>query len=219
MGFSDNEYIAREEGEFSADDWSEADWRRYLTQIDVETTLFLKKFVQLRHIINHLDLIALQMGWTQQEDNSIEAIMQKRWREGPQTLHKHPVYIVTHGLYHFLYKNWELYQECSPDLNPQISWIYARLLGSGEHDALLGIACMDVDDPVLAICHFKSALQSINYGMGLIQKAPETSEKAGLLLHDAILACFDLREVWLRVMANCRDIGREEDEDADDGSG
>ncbi|MDR3143334.1 MAG: hypothetical protein LBT57_00545 [Puniceicoccales bacterium] len=215
MGF-EGEYGARDGGEFSADDWNEADWRRYLTQIDVETTLFLKKFVQLRQIINHLDLIALQMGWTQQEDNSIEAILQKRWREGPQTLHKHPVYIVTHGLYHFLYKNWELYQECSGDQNLQMSWVYARLLGSGEHDALLGIACMDADDPVLAICHFKSALQSINYSMGLIQKAPGNSEKAKLLLQDAILACFDLREVWLRVMTNCRDIEKDDENDEDE---
>jgi hypothetical protein len=216
MNFFDNEYTAHDDDDSCADNWNEADWRRYLTQIDVETTLFLKKFVQLRHIINHLDLIALQMGWTQQEDNSIEAIIQKRWREDPQTLHKHPVYIVTHGLYHFLYKNWELYQETIAEFNPQVSWIYARLLAMGEHNALLGIACMDTDDPVLAICHFKSSLQSVNHSMGLLQKAPSPSEKAKALLHDAILACFDLREVWLRVMANCRNVDKEEDDDDDE---
>ena len=215
MNFFDNEYIAKDDDDFASDNWNETDWRRYLTQIDVETTLFLKKFIQLRHIINHLDLIAIQMGWTQQEDHSIEAIIQKRWREGPQTLHKHPVYIVTHGLYHFLYKNWELYQESMPQFNPQISWIYARLLAIGEHNALLGIACMDAEDLVLAICHFKSALQSVNHSMGLIQKAPSSSEKATILIHDAVLACFDLREVWLRVMANCRDIEKNDDDDGE----
>jgi hypothetical protein len=217
MNFSDNGYVARDDDDPASDDWNETNWRRYLTQIDVESTLFLKKFVQLRHIINHLDLIALQMGWTQQEDHSIEAIIQKRWREGPQTLHKHPVYIVTHGLYHFLYKNWELYQESIPSFHSQISWIYARLLAIGEHNALLGIVCMDMDNPVLAICHFKSALQSVNHSMSLIQKAPRPSEKTKMLLHDAVLACFDLREVWLRVMANCRNTEKDEDE-SDDGN-
>jgi hypothetical protein len=55
-------------------------------------------------------------------------------------------------------------------VDPQLCWVYGRILHTGERDAIFALSCMDAGDDNLALCHFKSALKSINYTMDIIQK-------------------------------------------------
>ena len=205
----DNDYSFDDEGDFF-NTWSEKDWKQYITKNDLQVSLFLSLFVSSRNIVNHLDHIAVQMGWAQNQEGSFP---QKFFRDHqPNTIHTHPVLTITRGLYHFLSKNWEIFLESSKTTDVKLCWTYAQLLNHGERNALLGIACMNAGDESLAVCHFKNALQILNFTMDLIQKIPKETLKANVIFHDALTACFDLREVWIKVMESCKNPEPEDDE-------
>lgn len=215
MGDFDHIYNFDDE-EFFNSQWSEKDWKLYIEKADLQISLFLNLFVSSRNIVNHLDHIATQMGWAKSDTNN--SLIRKLFsdRKDPTTIHTHPVTTVTRGLYHFLMKNWEIYLNTSQTTDVKLCWDYAQLLNNGERNALLGISCMNAGDDALAICHFKNALQILNFTMDLIQKIPKETLKINVIFHDALTACFDLREVWIKVMESCKNQDSDEDEEEDD---
>ena len=210
-----------EDDEFFYSQWSEKDWRLYLEKADLQVSLFLNLFVSSRNIINHMEHIAIQMGWAKNDRESFPGNFFRN-KNDPETIHTHPVTTVTRGLYHFLSKNWEIYLDSSKNIDLKLCWLYAQLLNNGERNALYGISCMNAGDESLAICHFKNALQILNFTMDLIQKILKYTLKINVIFHDALVACFDLREVWLRVMESCKNHeeseGGDEDDDERDGN-
>jgi hypothetical protein len=212
-----------EDEEFFYSQWSEKDWKLYLEKADLQVSLFLNLFVSSRNIVNHMEHIAIQMGWIKKGRESFPGNF-FRSKNDPDTIHTHPVTTVTRGLYHFLSKNWEIYLESSKTADIKLCWLYAQLLNNGERNALYGISCMNAGDESLAICHFKNALQILNFTMDLIQKISKDTLKINIIFHDALVACFDLREVWLKVMESCKnpeeneEEGEEEEEEEDNGN-
>ena len=79
----------------------------------------------------------------------------------------------------------------------------------GQHQMIMAINATDTGDLPLALVHMKRALGAINYSIGLTAGLP-----AGVRLssaeaaHDLEATLFDLREVCLRVMADCRWDGK-----------
>ena len=83
------------------------------------------------------------------------------------------------------------------------------------------ISALDFGDYAMAISLFKRALRDLNLTMSTL--APEACTHSRALSHyreEAVPRLFDLREVWLRVMGECREElarpsedGDEEDED------
>ena len=74
-----------------------------------------------------------------------------------------------------------------------------------EHQMIMAINATDTGDMALALVHMKRGLSAINYSIGLLAQIPtearlssaeSSSELEGTL--------FDLREICLRVMADCR---------------
>ena len=189
--------------DFFPDHWSEMDWKNYLGKFDLQVSLFLSLFVSSRNIVNHLDLIGIQMGWCKSQDDEFPNNFFNKPSD-PTTIHSHPVTVVTRALYHFLSKNWELYMENTKNIEANLSWTYGNLLHHGERNALLGIASMHEGDNVLAVCHLKNALQVLNLTIETIHKTKKYTLKANILFQDALIACFDLREVWIKVMESCK---------------
>lgn len=211
MGEFDNDYTF-DGDDFSGGNWSEKDWKEYLGKVDLQISLFLHLFVSSRNIINHLDLIAIQMGWCKSQSSVFPQDLFEK-KEEPFTIHSHPVAVVTRGLYHFLSKNWEIYMKENPDVDAKLCWLYSNLLHHGERNAILAIACMDEGDDFLSVCHFKNALQVLNFTLETIPKIPKNSTKSKVLFQDALIACFDLREVWIKVMETCKNNDNEDEED------
>ncbi|UPA28323.1 MAG: hypothetical protein LW808_003400 [Verrucomicrobiota bacterium] len=211
MSDFDDAYRFDDEEDFNAT-WSEKDWKQYIAKNDLQVSLFLNLFVSSRNIVNHMDHIALQMGWVKGEDDA--SFVKKIFHDAkePNTIHTHPVTTITRGLYHFLTKNWEIYLESSKTTDVKLCWTYAQLLNNGERSALFGISCMDAGDDFLAVCHFKNALQILNLTMDIIQKIPKETLKINVVFHDALIACFDLREVWIKVMESCKNQESEDDD-------
>jgi hypothetical protein len=105
--------------------------------------------------------------------------------------------------------------ESSKTANVKLCSLYGQLLNNGERNALYAISCMNAGDESLAVCHFKNALQILNFTMEIIQKVPKATPKIDAIFRDALIACFDLREIWIRVMESCKNP-EDEDEDEDD---
>lgn len=228
-GFSDGDWDAHEELA-----WSEFDWQRYLHRNEAEIREFLGLYHRLRHLPEHLDEIARRMGWDaadwspsdedddDDDDDEDSIVTPPAVNEGsasqastpdpmePYTVHKHPVYIVTRGLYQHLNHIWELYFNKQHNLIKPI--FISRLINSlhaGEVNALMAINSIDMGDFNLAVCHFKNALGALNHSMSMIQQLPAGTPRVLRTFQTEFLTgLFDLREVWLRVMTDCRDEER-----------
>ncbi len=231
---SNFEYEGSPEGEW--DDrgelvWNEFDWQQYLKRAKEEIGRFISFYAQLTDRPDRLDLIAHKMGWDQDDWSvkdldwdEVEGENHQSRRSGddaeaegeseiedsdtdPYTLHRHPVFIVTRGLYYYLKRSWELAMIRHPTgFSPDMSWRYGSSLHQGEMDSILALQALDMGDFALAVCHLKSALGAINQSLSILQNLPgNNSVKLGSMCRQARIRLFDQREVCLRIMRDCRD--------------
>jgi hypothetical protein len=215
--FSDGDWDDR--GELS---WNEFDWQRYLKHHDAETVRFLDHYQRLKSRPEHLDEVALQMGWDAEdwcpgneafdasETTQEPAEAAEAEDPDPYTIHKHPVFIATQALYLHLHSLWRQYIAAHQKLvSPLLAWQLSSSLHRGEMDAVLAVNALDLGDYNLTVCHLKNGLAALNQSLNLIHELPVGSLKANaFILREAQTALFDLREIWLRLMNECREEGR-----------
>jgi hypothetical protein len=202
--------------------WNEHDWQQFLKRNQQEIARFLSHYRNLSKVPNHLDEIAHQMGWDIEEWSALDSNPLDgeghsvcdnldRIREDedidPYTIHRHPVFIVTHGLFALLQQSWNRALKHRPDaFTASLAWDYAGSLHRGESNAVLSIQALDMGDLALAVCHLKFALSALNDSLRLIQHLPHGTHKfLQSLKNESQVWLFDLREVWLRVMRDCRE--------------
>lgn len=206
--------------EFSSNEinWSETQWRNYLNGSDRDTARFLSIYDSVKDQPNHLDEVATQMGWDVEDISMTDefSFMEldedemgdlEEARDGaPYTLHRHPVFVVTRALYYALHQNWEQFMAQNPHaLPPKLCWDYAKSLHQAEMNVLLSIQALDLGDFGLSICHLKNSLFALNQSMALMNQIrhPNT-EYLEHFLNENRIRLFDLRELWIRVMGDCR---------------
>lgn len=214
-GFSEGDWDSHEELA-----WNEFDWQQYLKSNEREIAEFLAHYHRLKHRPYHLDEIARILGWDMQDwslgdldDDDEEDEGTMREDDGgldPYTIHKHPVYVVTHGLYLHLFQCWEHFTaQNHKTLSPILAGRFPASLHAGELNAFMAINALDMGDFNLAICHLKNALAAVNHTMSLLQQLSIKNQRVQSLFHaDCMGVLFDLREVWLRVMHDCREEER-----------
>ncbi|WOO41198.1 hypothetical protein [Rubellicoccus peritrichatus] len=217
-GYSDGEWESHEELA-----WNEFDWQHYLKNNEREIADFLAHYHRLKHRPDHLDEIARVMGWdmeewTPGELNDPEAGEAEDAKEDedfiePYTVHKHPVYIVTHGLYQHLFQCWEHFTaQHHRSLSPILAGRLPASLHAGEINAVMGITALDMGDFNLTVCHLKNALSALNHTMTLIKQVSlKNTRHEALFQAECMGVLFDLREVWLRVMNDCREEEKRQD--------
>ncbi|HTB62328.1 MAG TPA: hypothetical protein VK737_01965 [Opitutales bacterium] len=227
--FSESEWEDR--GELA---WNEFDWQQYLKQNEQEIARFLALYLEHRHKPDRLDEVARHMGWGEQEwapgdaaaklddkapsasmpfatpDSGADATADEEDGEEvikPYTIHKHPVFIATRGLNQHLSHVWEHFIANGKDMgvNPSLAWKFASSLHVGELNSVMAIHALDFGDFTLTICHLKNALSAVNHSLSLLHAMPLGNNRAhGQFFRDVQSALFDLREIWLRVMSDCR---------------
>jgi hypothetical protein len=208
---SDNEWEDR--GDVA---WNEFDWERYLREQDKAIRCYADFYEKLIDRTDRIDVVAEKMGWDnaeiiEEEDPTEEALaefddsIEFEDTDGVYTLHKNPVYIATKGLFLGLNKEWTKLCAEGKSLPAPLAISYVTSLHQGEELAMHGIHALEFGDYAMAISLLKRALSCINSSMGLINadKAklhPELSAYTPL----AYPRLFDLREIWLRVINECR---------------
>jgi hypothetical protein len=87
----------------------------------------------------------------------------------------------------------------------------------GEEQATLAIQALDFGDYALSISLFKRALRDLNQSFSLLSEKKFDENKFVVSARDDYFPkLFDLREIWLRVMNECREeLERPSDEDED----
>lgn len=206
--------------EFSSNDlnWSETQWRNYLNGSDRDTARFLSIYNSVKDKPNHLDEVATLMGWDAEDISMTDEFSfmdieedvpadDDEAREGaPYTLHRHPVFVVTRSLYRYLHQSWEHFMVQNPQsVSPKLAWDYAGSLHQAEMNVLLSIQALDLGDFGLSICHLKNSLSALNHSFALLNelKHPNPAYLENFR-NEVRIRMFDLRELWIRVMGDCR---------------
>ena len=190
--------------------WTEIEWERYLAEHEDNVRDYLRHYDALALTPDRIDEVARRLGWEMEPEEEVEGDpdaldggFETEWE--PYTLHRNPVYIATRALYVSLVANWERIAAQPGRVSPALGLTFQGSLYRGRENALQAVQALDLGDYALAICFFKRALREVNDSLarlGSPDVAPGTL--LGRYRDFALPRLFDLREIWLRVMAECR---------------
>ena len=78
-------------------------------------------------------------------------------------------------------------------------------MADGERHSLLAANSLDLGDYLLAVCHLKKAHAALNESLRINRLFSHQSNKVlEEYFKETNLRLHDLREIWLRVMHDCR---------------
>ena len=208
-GGSDNQWEDR--GDLA---WNEFDWERYLREQDEAVTRYLRFYESCKQPADRIDYVAEKMNWGQEtwNDESSPETAAETEDDGVEetdevyTLHKNPIFIATKAIYRSLHRSWQALAADGGKVPQPMAVAMLGSLHQGEDHAVQAIHALDFGDYAMAISLFKRALSALNGSLALLN-ADSVNRHRHLLAwrEDAILRFFDLREIWLRVIAECRD--------------
>ena len=199
--------------------WTEADWLKYLASQETAVREYIKHYDQLPASMQRIDEAARLMGWELAEDpaamgaedaKEIEVVdeLEEDVFEGdwdPYTLHRNPVYISTRALYLSLLAHWERVAVQPGRVPPALGITLQALLYRGNEQALQAVQALEMGDYTLAVLLFKKALRELNLTLTRLNEPDATATPLAVRFREyAMPRLFDLREIWLRVMNECR---------------
>lgn len=194
--------------------WNEFDWERYLRDQEEVIHRYLGFYEAFRTNADRIDLVAEQMGWQSpeaaDEEGADEAPAEED--ESPEfseddvyTLHKNPVFIATKALYLGLRRPWEFLAADPKRVPTPLAFSFIASLHRGEEQAVQAVHALDFGDYAMAVSLFKRALGALNGSLALLNAESSMAHAAVRdYREDALPRLFDLREVWLRVIEECR---------------
>ncbi len=214
----DNEWEDR--GELA---WNEFDWERYLRAQDEAIHRYLGFYEAFRSRDDRIDLVAAQMGWEPAaEDEEPEAETEEDEAETAEfasqeevyTLHKNPVFVATKAIVLSIKRPWEILASQPGKLTPSLAVSYLAAVHRSEDYAMQAIHALDFGDYAMAISLLKRSLGALNDSLNLLSGEAAAAQPAVRdYAAEAKIRLFDLREVWLRVIAECRrELGRAVDD-------
>lgn len=209
---SENEWDDR--GELA---WNEFDWEQYLRHQDELIHRYIGFYEQMEGRPDRLDEVAQRMRWDDDSwstDNEFsfppelgdptgEALAESDAE--PYTLHKNPVFVATKSIFLTLIRGWERTAEHADRVPQSLALSFHSALHRAEQQAMFSISALDFGDYAMAISLLKRALQELNQCFALLN-ADAAPTKAMIRYQDyATPRLFDMREIWLRVMSDCRE--------------
>jgi hypothetical protein len=175
---------------------------------------YIKHYDQLPANMDRIDEAARRMGWElagppeaydaeESDDDDDDDIFDGDW--DPYTLHRNPVYISTRALYLSLIGHWERAAAQPGRIPPALGISLQALLYRGNEQALQAVQALEMGDYTLAVVLFKRALQQLNLTLARLNgEDAGATPLASRYKEYATPRLFDLREIWLRVMNECR---------------
>jgi len=214
-GLSDNDWD--ESWDFA---WTEFDWEKHLLEQDKALHRYLSHYEKVIERTDRIDEVAHLMGWDQdgwtnddgegsapESPDSDESDRASPPAYDPYTIQKHPVYISTHALFFWLHRAWDfLAPACGPRVPVRAALGFTGSLSRAEHYGLLATHSLDMGDFSLVVCQIKRGMAELNAALRTLQMIEDSSHPAlAQFRHQALTRLFDIREIWLRVMRDCRE--------------
>lgn len=193
--------------------WNEFDWERYLRGQEDAVNRYLALYAEARNRPDRIDFVAEKMnwgsaGWTDDEngESTAEASDPGADEDEVYTLHKNPIYIATKAIHLSLNRSWSKLAADAAQVPQTVAVALLDSLHRGEQQAVEAIHALDFGDYAMAVSLFKRSLSTLNASLAVINKAAEQRHRAVVgWREEALPQFFDLREIWLRVIAECRD--------------
>lgn len=220
-GSSENEWDDR--GELA---WNEFDWENYLRTQEGLVAKYLKFYEKSASKQDRIDVVAQQMGWDQDSwssDDDDEAPSENDTSDEsddtddsePYTVQKNPIFIATKAIYLSLNRVWEKQAVDPAKIRQPLALAFLASLHRGEEQSTLAIHALDFGDYAMAISLFKRALREINKTFSLVIDPRLDGNRTLVALREEIYPkLFDLREIWFRVISECREeLDRPSDDD------
>jgi hypothetical protein len=194
--------------------WNEFDWERYLREQDEAVHRYLRFYEGCKNTAERIDQVAEKMNWGQDdwsEESETSSLTDDEDDDSDEeddvyTLHKNPIFIATKAIYLSLNRSWQALGSDSAKV-PQVTAV--ALLASlhrGEEQAVQAIHALDFGDYAMAVSLFKRALSALNGSLAIVgDDSVMRHRHVRAWREDALSRFFDLREVWLRVIAECRE--------------
>ncbi|MFM8334325.1 MAG: hypothetical protein ACKODK_02080, partial [Opitutaceae bacterium] len=134
------------------------------------------------------------------------------------TLHKNPVYISTKAIYASLEHSWMILAADPARVAPSAAMRLLQSFHRGAGQATEAVHALDFGDYAMAVSLFKRALGALNDSLATLADDDACRQRSvALWREEARARLFDLREIWLRVITECRDeLERPEEEDDED---
>ena len=208
-GGSDNQWDER--GDLA---WNEFDWERYLREQDEAIHRYLR-FYEAASGPDRIDEVAEKMNWGDDDDDLVDsdndsgdeaATGADSDEADVYTLHKNPIFIATKAIYLSLQQSWQAAASDPAKVPQPLAVAMLASLHRGDEQAVQAIHALDFGDYAMAVSLFKRALSALNGSLALLNDDAALRHRAVKAWREASLArFFDLREVWLRVMTECRD--------------
>ena len=207
--------------------WNEFDWERYLREQEEAIHRYLRFYDGCKNGPERIDYVAEKMNWGQGDwsEEAESADLDEDAGEEPvgddkddvYTLHKNPIYIATKAIYLSLHRSWQpLASEIGKIPQPMAVGMLASL-HRGEEQAVQAIHALDFGDYAMAVSLFKRALGVLNSSLALLSDDKMVHHRhVHAWREEALPRLFDLREIWLRVIAECREELERPIEDDDD---
>lgn len=222
--------------------WNEFDWENYLREQDEIIHRYIGFYEKFKAHPDRIDQVAHHMGWddeswssdndaasefTPTESQADDAATVSADNEAedsgdfddnePYTLHKNPIFIATKGIYLGLKRAWERIGIDEGKVPQSVAMLVSSSLYRGDEQATLAIQALDFGDYAMAISLFKRALRELNQTFSLLSDPRlEKNRVFQGFREDAMPRLFDLREIWLRVMNECREELERPVDDEDD---
>lgn len=199
--------------------WNEFDWEQYLREQDDVIHRYLAFYEQLRDHPERIDEVAHCMQWDEgvwtsesvglddddADDETSDEASEASFKAEPYTLHKSPVFIATKAIYLSLKRAWERIATDATKVPQPLAITFQTSLHRGEEQSMLAVQALDFGDFAMAVSLLKRALGELNQTLALLGEQSDSSSRAlNNFRSDALPRLFDLREIWLRVMKECR---------------
>jgi hypothetical protein len=231
-----NDFDPNNPSDFEGDEcedlaWNEFDWEHYLREQDDIIFRYVAFYETLRQHPDRLAEVAVAMGWDRElwvsdsdidEEDEEDSPNPDEWEAGPYTFHKNYIYISTKAIYLTLKRGWEAIADRADRVPQRTALAYQTALHRGEEQAVLAIQALDFGDYAMAVSLFKRALAELNQTLTTLNAGGENvSRTLARYRAEAIPRLFDLRDIWLRMMRECRQVldrpidADDQDDDAD----
>lgn len=196
--------------------WNEFDWERYLREQDEAVSRYLGFYEAHKDAPDRIDLVAQKMGWGHEEwtDDSSDSSKDSDDEDDDDfsdetevyTLHKNPIFIATKAIHLGLTRSWEALAADGGKVPQPLAVALLASLHRGEEHVSQAIHALDFGDYAMSVSLFKRALSSLNSTLALLNADSANRHKhVAAWREQALPRLFDLREIWLRVIAECRE--------------